>query len=245
MWNQITKDTPEIPEGAVFTYNFQEGTSYHVYDDDTDTHCNVCNQFRLIGCVGETLGIEITTNANYDYKIVGANSDLVSVVFTGQTSIIIGSVGRYCKGYDLRFSQTGNYELRFVQETTGSTITFYAEISDHTYDHACDTSCNSCGVTRQTQHIFNNEGICTICSALEHIPGDIDGNESVTQDDAVYLLLHTMFGETFYPLNGAEGDIDCSGTVDQDDAVYLLLHTMFGEMFYPLNTPALPVKTKE
>ena len=78
-----------------------------------------------------------------------------------------------------------------------------------------------------------------------YVIGDIDGDQAVTQDDAVYLLLHTMFGEAFYPLNNAPADIDGSGTVDQDDAVYLLLHTMFGEMFYPLNTPALPVKTKE
>lgn len=66
--------------------------------------------------------------------------------------------------------------------------------------------------------------------------GDIDGDQAVTQDDAVYLLLHTMFGEVFYPLNNAPADIDGSGVVDQDDAVYLLLHTMFGEGFYPLNT---------
>lgn len=77
------------------------------------------------------------------------------------------------------------------------------------------------------------------------ILGDIDGNMETTQDDAVYLLLHTMFGEAFYPLDGAVADIDGNGSVTQDDAVYLLLHTMFGETFYPLNTPALPAKTKE
>jgi len=75
--------------------------------------------------------------------------------------------------------------------------------------------------------------------------GDIDGDQAVTQDDAVYLLLHTMFGEMFYPLNNAPADIDNNGSVNQEDAVYLLLHTMFGEMFYPLNTPVLPVKPEE
>jgi stress-induced morphogen len=77
------------------------------------------------------------------------------------------------------------------------------------------------------------------------VPGDIDGNEKVTQDNAVYLLLHTMFGEAFYPLNDAEGDIDGNGKVEQDDAVYLLLHTMFGEAFYPLNIAAMPAKIEE
>ena len=69
---------------------------------------------------------------------------------------------------------------------------------------------------------------------VPYIAGDIDGDESVTQDDAVYLLLHTMFGEAFYPLNSAPADIDNNGVVNQEDAVYLLLHTMFGETFYPL-----------
>lgn len=64
--------------------------------------------------------------------------------------------------------------------------------------------------------------------------GDIDGNGTVDQDDVVYLLLHTMFGEGAYPLGTRSGDVDRNGTVDQDDVVYLLLHTMFGENAYPL-----------
>ncbi|MBO5933535.1 MAG: bacterial Ig-like domain-containing protein [Bacteroidaceae bacterium] len=86
---------------------------------------------------------------------------------------------------------------------------------------------------------------CSFDITVTCVPGDIDGDKVVTQDDAVYLLLNTMFGEAFYPLNNAPGDIDNNGTVNQDDAVYLLLHSMFGEMFYPLNTAALPVKAKE
>lgn len=66
------------------------------------------------------------------------------------------------------------------------------------------------------------------------IPGDVDGSGKVDQEDAVYLLLYTMFGENFYPLGKTVADVDGSGKVDQEDAVYLLLHTMFGEAFYPL-----------
>ena len=90
-------------------------------------------------------------------------------------------------------------------------------------------------------HSFEN-GVCGICGQKELAAGDIDGNDEVTYEDAVYLLLHSMFGEELYPLNGADGDIDGNGTVDQDDAVYLLLHALFGDMFYPLKNPALPVK---
>ena len=69
---------------------------------------------------------------------------------------------------------------------------------------------------------------------FQYIIGDLDGNKTVTQDDAVYLLLHTMFGEMFYPINDMPADMDGNGVVNQDDAIYLLLHTMFGDMFYPL-----------
>ncbi len=93
-------------------------------------------------------------------------------------------------------------------------------------------------------HSFEN-GYCSICGQKELAAGDIDGNDEVTYDDAVYLLLHTMFGEELYPLNGVDADIDCNGTVDEEDAVYLLLHTLFGDMFYPLNTPALPSSKEE
>ena len=66
--------------------------------------------------------------------------------------------------------------------------------------------------------------------------GDIDKNGVINQDDAVYLLLHTMFASV-YPLDNTPGDIDGDNVVDQDDAVYLLLHTMFADV-YPLNPPA-------
>ncbi len=64
--------------------------------------------------------------------------------------------------------------------------------------------------------------------------GDLDGNGTVNQDDVVYLLLHTMFGDGAYPLGVRSGDMDRNGTTNQDDVVYLLLHTMFGENAYPL-----------
>lgn len=121
-------------------------------------------------------------------------------------------------------------------------------VPDHAYDNACDSTCNVCGIVRTVpDHVYDDEKDreCNECGFVAYIIGDIDGDQAVTQDDAVYLLLHTMFGEAFYPLNNAPADIDNNGTVNQDDAVYLLLHTMFGEIFYPLNPPALPVKTKK
>jgi hypothetical protein len=77
--------------------------------------------------------------------------------------------------------------------------------------------------------------VATYTSERIYIIGDINADGAVTDDDAVYLLLHTMFDEANYPIAGAPADFDGNGNVTQEDAVYLLLHTLFGEMFYPLN----------
>ena len=68
------------------------------------------------------------------------------------------------------------------------------------------------------------------------LPGDIDGNEEKNTEDAVYLLLHVLFGENQYPVGSkTKLDINSDGKVDTEDAVYLLLNVLFGDKNYPLN----------
>ena len=86
----------------------------------------------------------------------------------------------------------------------------------------------------QLHNMENNT--CTLCGFGQKIIGDIDGSKEVNYQDAVYLLLHYLFGEDVYSLNGADGDIDGNETVDHQDAIYLLLHVMFGEENYPLKS---------
>ena len=69
----------------------------------------------------------------------------------------------------------------------------------------------------------------------ESLPGDLDDDGMLTTDDAVYLLLHVMFGREDYPVpEGVDLDFNGDAAEDTDDAVYLLLHVMFGAEDYPL-----------
>lgn len=66
----------------------------------------------------------------------------------------------------------------------------------------------------------------------EYIIGDVNNDLSVDSDDAIYLLMHTMFEED-YPVT-QPADFNKDGSVDSDDAIYLLMYTMFPED-YPLS----------
>ena len=71
--------------------------------------------------------------------------------------------------------------------------------------------------------------------AMAAAVGDVNADGTVNTDDAVYLLLHVMFGSEDYPISaGALTDFDGSDHTNTDDAVYLLLHVMFGAEDYPI-----------
>ena len=76
-------------------------------------------------------------------------------------------------------------------------------------------------------------GSVTIRNAIR---GDMDANDKLNSDDAVYLLCYVMFGKDDYPIRQS-GDMDGNGKVNSNDAVYLLYHVMFGEDDYPLYEP--------
>lgn len=75
-------------------------------------------------------------------------------------------------------------------------------------------------------------GTVTIAEKPKYVLGDVNGDTIVDSDDAIYLLMYTVFSDD-YPVN-QDCDFDDNGIVDSDDAIYLLMHTVFSDD-YPLN----------
>ena len=82
-----------------------------------------------------------------------------------------------------------------------------------------------------TDEVMQNYGGTITWVPLEP-PGDLDGDNEVTDADVIYLLWHTVFPED-YPLNGKKADFDGDNMVTDADVIYLLWHTVFPED-YPL-----------
>ncbi len=68
---------------------------------------------------------------------------------------------------------------------------------------------------------------------LRYAIGDLDRNDKVDENDAIYLLRHVLFPDK-YAIH-AWADFDADGQVSEADAIYLLRHVLFPEK-YPLKT---------
>lgn len=66
---------------------------------------------------------------------------------------------------------------------------------------------------------------------LRYALGDLDRNDTLDENDAIYLLWHVFFPEE-YPIY-AWADFDKTGAVDESDGIYLLWHIFFPAE-YPL-----------
>ena len=135
----------------------------------------------------------------------------------------------------------GRYAFAGCAGLTEVTIPKSVTVIDHWAFEDCEklTQVNYCGTESEWNEIIvgaHNEKLEEATLHLvEWIPGDVDANGVVNTDDAVYLLLHVMFGAKDYPVvDGMNLNFDDSGIVDTGDAVYLLLHVMFGSVDYPI-----------
>ena len=131
-----------------------------------------------------------------------------------------------------------------IKAQTVVPATGHTYASDWKYDetehwHECEcgsTSGNGPHDLEETVDEQGNKYMECVCGykteVKETISGDIDDDGVVTDDDALYLLMHILFPDD-YPSN-TNCDFDGDGSVTDNDALYLLLHVFFPED-YPLS----------
>jgi len=81
---------------------------------------------------------------------------------------------------------------------------------------------------------WQNLSVSYTVTVSPYIPGDCNGDRFVNEDDAMYLLRHVLFSET-YPVS-IPTDLNADGQTNEDDAMYLLRHVLFPDT-YPLTMP--------
>ena len=183
---------------------------------------------------GETVALNVVLNNAPDIKAMS-----VSNITYDTTKATLTNVEWLCDAEIRNWnSSQGRGVLTFEENTdaNGPVLRMTFVIEDPVND--ADISV-TCAITVMRMDDTNDEvpvdteivpGSIKIRNAIR---GDVDGNEKLNSNDAVYLLYHVMFGNEDYPIN-QNGDMDGNGKVNSNDAVYLLYRVMFGEEDYPL-----------
>lgn len=86
----------------------------------------------------------------------------------------------------------------------------------------------------EAEHDYGDGDTCD-CGAKKYVTGDLNGDEAVGADDAIYLLYHVFFSENEDYAVDQPIDFNNDGYENANDAIYLLYHVFFKETGnYPL-----------
>lgn len=91
-------------------------------------------------------------------------------------------------------------------------------------------SCEECDGTGDKEF----DKVCTDCAGIGSVPytllvGDLNSDNMVDEDDAIYLLQHVLLPDIFTVSQNVDYNKD--GTIDEDDAIYLLQHVLLPDLF--------------
>ena len=217
----------------------------HTYTNSADMVCNVCGESRGNGYIlvtetktarpGDTVTLNIYTGtlANCENFDLSLNYDPAVFAYVSGTCNVTGGM---LSGINPKESgRLDCYWAAAVGKTvSGKIFTIILKVRDDAVPGNTEFTITKARAETAGGSIAVSAGTLSM-TVLAKTSGDVDGNDVLDTDDAVYLLLHIMFGEADFPVpSGMDLDYDGNGEIDTDDAVYLLLHIMFGEADFPL-----------
>ncbi len=125
-------------------------------------------------------------------------TDYAKWTATGSSTYEFVNLGNKNKSINANLRRNGTYGFACYSTSTGGALTLYKRASGtvyyftakpctHTYDNACDATCNACGETREVgDHVYDNDcdTDCNECGATRQVgdhvyddANDIDCNE--------------------------------------------------------------------
>ena len=120
-------------------------------------------------------------------------------------------------------------------ELSGNVFALTFNALDDLEDCEVEISCKlgvSTMDSNNSENQLNIENIPGKITITNVIRGDVNGDNQVNSNDAIYLLYHTQLPDR-YPIN-QNGDFNGDGQVNSNDAIYLLYHTQLPDR-YPLS----------
>ena len=128
----------------------------------------------------------------------------------------------------LQLIPEGLSEPAYETTVKGNTVAYsFADVAAGTYTlkvSKANHATRECTVVVGTDDVVQNVAL--------FLKGDVDNDGDVDMDDAIYLLFHVNFQDS-YPV-GQPANFDGLGEVTMDDAIYLLFHVNFQDS-YPLH----------
>ena len=106
-----------------------------------------------------------------------------------------------------------------------------ADCSAGDYTVSCSAIVNSCDENGYDAAVTLDVAPGGV-SVIDVPRGDFNGDNAITEEDAIYLLRYTLFGGSLFDLNQS-GDVNGDDLVNSDDSIYLLRNYLFPED-YPL-----------
>ena len=151
--------------------NASSAVEGHNYDNNCDTSCNTCGYTRGITHQYDTRYSYDGTSHWFGCTICGAKQGENKHMFSNDCDTTCNTSG--C-GYERTTKHS--FSSAWTKDTVGHwhQCTSCGEINaygTHDYTNDCDTSCNTCGQTRNINHTYDNncDTSCNICGATRAI----------------------------------------------------------------------------